>query len=316
MPQIENFFEEVSCNFCGSNTYDIALKQTLTEKDILLSSKLAIPQDPTIKTARIVRCRQCGLCYANPRPCPELLRVWYREISDPRHLEEMPYRVRSAFPILRRIRRFSFGNRLLDIGCYTGFFLKAAQEDGWDIQGLEPSEWAARYAREKLHLSVKTGTLEETDFRGAAFDVITMFHVLEHAIDPKSILKRVHSLLAPNGLVVIEVPDIESLAARLLRERWWSLRPVHLYYFSPKTLSAYLEQSGFQVEWKGAARTTLSLGYLSSRLQPYLGRFSETLTQCFRLLRLHKIAVPLKLGDFLLVVARKKEDRRSSGAAG
>ena len=303
---MEDFFEEVSCNLCGADAYEVILEPTLSEEDFRVSlEQLAVPQNPTIKTARIVRCCHCGLCYANPRPRSKQLHLLYGRMSDPNSLDEMPFKLRSGFPYLRKIQMFASGRRLLDIGCYTGFFLKAAQDRGWEVLGLEPSEWAASFAKEKLQLPVITGTLEEANLGASSFDVVTLLEVLEHAADPKNFLKRVHHLLAPEGLIVVAVPDISSFFARVLKERWWFLKPVHLYYFDLKTLSCYLRQAGFQMVWKGTAGGLFSLGHLAVRLHPYLGNFSTLLSNTLVCMRLHKIGIWLNLGDLLLVCARK-----------
>ncbi len=302
----EVVFESVPCNFCGSRSFDIVLHSTVTLQDLRQIAKQTTPQDAEIKSGRIVRCRKCGLCYVHPRPSADLLKRLYEKTRDPSITEEMPHQMKSASFFLKKMEKFSPGRRLLDIGCYTGFFLKAAQKQGWEVEGIEPSEWAARYAREELHLPVKVGTLEKSSFQTASFDTVTLFHVLEHVVDPLHFLEKVHTLLAPGGLVVIEVPDIESLAARILKRRWYLLKAVHLTYFSSTTLSKYLGKAGFQILWKGRAAHTFRLGHLAGRLSPYLGKGSEKLAKGLEFLKLSQLSVPINLGDLLLVYARKR----------
>ena len=298
-------FETVSCNLCGAEAYDVVLESTLTDQDLSASADTAVPGDSGIRTPRIVRCRQCGLCYANPRPKGDFLRLLYSRTSDPDVLSEASHKIRTARFYLKRMRRLSIGNRLLEIGCYTGFFLKAAEETGWKVAGIEPSEWASRYARETLHLSVTTGLFEETDFPPESFDAIVAFQVLEHVADPRTFLMRLSRLLVPGGLLVVEVPDIGSMAARLLTKRWWMLKPVHLYYFSRQTLARSLQETGFRVVWQGTAVNRFSLGHLAKRLKPYGTTLSTALSKTFGLLRLDTVGIPLNLGDLTVIFATK-----------
>ena len=300
-------FEEVVCNLCRHDSYDVVLKQTLTENDVALFSEKGIPpEDTSIKTLRIVRCRECGLCYANPRPVADLLHLWYRLATGIPCLQEPSRKMRSTASYLKRLRSLAPGNRLLDVGCYTGFFLKAAHESGWDVQGVEPSDWASRYVREILHLPVVTTTLEEVSFKEESFDAITLFQVLEHVLDPREFLTRLQRLLVRGGVLALSVPDIHTPFARVLKEKSWLLRPCHLYYFSPKTLSAYLDQTGFEPIWKGTAVNVFNLSYVAEHLKPYLGKLATVFYKTLYFLRLDRVGIQVDLGDLLLMYARKK----------
>jgi 2-polyprenyl-3-methyl-5-hydroxy-6-metoxy-1,4-benzoquinol methylase len=130
---------------------------------------------------------------------------------------------------LHTIKRHVSGGRLLDVGCATGYFLNAARLD-FEVSGVEPSRWAVDYARTRLHLNVTEGHLEAVDLPLEGFDVITMNDVIEHFSDPRAALERSAALLRPGGILYLVTPDIGSLSARVLRGRWWGLRPAHLYY--------------------------------------------------------------------------------------
>ena len=86
---------------------------------------------------------------------------------------------------------------------------------GWRAVGVEASEAASRHAREVLGLGVRVGELASLRFPGASFDVVTLFHVLEHLVDPDSTLTEVRRLLTPNGRLLLEVPNLGSLQAQL-----------------------------------------------------------------------------------------------------
>jgi hypothetical protein len=98
-----------------------------------------------------------------------------------------------------------------------------------------------------------------------------MIDVVEHLPDPRATLRAAASLLREGGLLYLLTPDVESVSARLLRSRWWGLRPAHLYYFSPATLSALLGQVGFEVVLIKSYGRIFTYGYWLSRVRHYPG---------------------------------------------
>jgi SAM-dependent methyltransferase len=137
--------------------------------------------------------------------------------------------------------------RALDVGCAAGFFLEVAQEAGWCAEGVEFSAYMSEYAREELHLNVQTGTIEDADLPDGAFNLITMWDVIEHLTDPKRALRRASRLLKAGGIIAISTGDISGATARIYGRRWDLLAPPgHLFYFSRKTLFAMLRQTGFE----------------------------------------------------------------------
>lgn len=130
--------------------------------------------------------------------------------------------------------------KLLDIGCGDGSFLLAARQRGWQVQG---TEFNPREARQK-GLDVVTG-LDEIPGT-AVFDCVTLWHSLEHLCDPVTTLKKIRGLLSPTGSLLIAVPDIDGIQARLFGRRWFHLDvPRHLYHYSKRSMQALLQATGF-----------------------------------------------------------------------
>lgn len=152
---------------------------------------------------------------------------------------------------IKKIERFVSCGRLLEVGCAAGFLLKVARERGWDCYGIEISEYTSRYAREKLNLSVRQVTIENTNFPQGHFDVICCYQTIEHMVQPDIFLREATKILKKGGYIVISTIDFGSWYARflrLLRISYEMLRPPeHISYFSRKTLSLMLERYGFQV---------------------------------------------------------------------
>jgi 2-polyprenyl-3-methyl-5-hydroxy-6-metoxy-1,4-benzoquinol methylase len=148
----------------------------------------------------------------------------------------------------RRIATLLPAGRALDVGCERGVFLNELRRFGWQVSGTQLSRPAAVSATTELGLDVLYGELPSLNLRPGSFSLATYFHVLEHLPRPGIYLAETHRLLARDGLLVVEVPNFESLTARLFRTHWFGLDlPRHLYHFSPRSLVMLLAAHGFSV---------------------------------------------------------------------
>ncbi len=148
----------------------------------------------------------------------------------------------------RAIERFVPHGRILDVGCGRGLLPALMRERGWDAHGLEVSATAAHHARDVLGIPVFVGDLLSSPYPPASFDVVVIYHVLEHMRDPIAALKRAHEILRPGGLLVVAVPNFESLQARVTNRHWFHLDvPRHYHHFRLSWLSRLLGERGFSV---------------------------------------------------------------------
>jgi len=305
--------EQVACNLCGAEDAELLFAATLpgSESPADWSAYRCTHSGYGIHPP-IVRCRRCGLVYANPRREEADLEDTYAAVEDPLYLEEREGRVLTFEHHLRPLERLTgppAGRALLDVGAYTGVFLEIAARHGWETWGVEPSRWAVEEAR-RQGLNVMQGTTRTTGLPRAYFDVVTMWDVIEHLADPLEELSRAHSLLKEGGLLVVHTIDIGSPFARLMGQRWPWLMEMHLIYFDRRTLRAMLEKAGFSVVDLQAQGRYLRLGYLMSRLAalvPALGRPMEWLVTR---LRLRRLPVAVNLGDLCTAYARKRPPAR------
>jgi 2-polyprenyl-3-methyl-5-hydroxy-6-metoxy-1,4-benzoquinol methylase len=205
----------------------------------------------------VVRCADCGLCFTNPRPGPRSISQFYPESYHPHRLPRRHPPMTWWYRLTRlghrpRKKRHTLawhgGGRLLDFGCGGGAFLQRMREQGWQVTGLDASEGAVRRVREQLGLRALVGSLPHPELETAEFDVITLWHSLEHVHAPLAVLREAHRLLAPGGKVVVAVPNIESGPFRWFGPSWFGLDlPRHLTHFSPRTLQKMLLKVGFAV---------------------------------------------------------------------
>ena len=148
--------------------------------------------------------------------------------------------------LLRSTRKAAPRGRFLDVGCGEGSMLALAAKF-YDVVGLDPSPDAARRAR-KQGFEVVAETLEETTLPAESFDVILLDSVIEHVASPRAALQKVHSLLAPGGVVVVVTPKFEGPTSRMRGREWNGFRHgYHTYLFTGKTLARYLDETGFEV---------------------------------------------------------------------
>jgi SAM-dependent methyltransferase len=138
--------------------------------------------------------------------------------------------------------------RLLDVGCATGNFLSLVKERGWEIWGVEFNPHAAATAARRLNAEVLPGDLVDLDLPRERFDVVTLFHVIEHVIDPRRTVGKIREVLKRNGRLVLETPDFGSKSARRMGAKWPHVKPrEHLYYFDEQSLRKLLSEEGFQI---------------------------------------------------------------------
>jgi len=141
---------------------------------------------------------------------------------------------------------------LLDIGAGTGAFAHTMQTAGWQVTGLEPDATAAKQALLKYNIQLAPADTIYT-LGNQAFDVITMWHVLEHVHDLHGYFKRFGELLQPSGVLVIAVPNYTSTDAKMYGQNWAALdTPRHLYHFSPASMELLANAHGFKLVAKKA----------------------------------------------------------------
>lgn len=209
---------------------------------------------------RLVQCPQCGLIRQNPRLSWESLTDYYPEdyspytkiIATERSTAQRMDRRYGMWKRLRALEKFQPGGRLLDVGCGTGVFLGEAQRTGhWELMGVEPSPQAAEYAQTALGIPVLAQRFDEANLPAGNFDVVTMWNVLEHLDAPVRDLRRAYQLIRPGGWLVLAIPNIDGLGAKLFGDYWmgWDL-PRHLYLFPQKQLRHILSEIGF--DWVDA----------------------------------------------------------------
>lgn len=139
------------------------------------------------------------------------------------------------------------GRRLLDAGAGRGRFVAAARASGYEAVGIEPSRRGVTAAAERYGVALASATIADARVAPGSLDIVTLWHVLEHVDDPAAALERIAGWLAPGGELLVAVPNLDSLQARIGGGRWYHLDlPRHRVHFTPGGLEALLRRTGFE----------------------------------------------------------------------
>jgi 2-polyprenyl-3-methyl-5-hydroxy-6-metoxy-1,4-benzoquinol methylase len=285
-------FENVACYCCGS-----------THARPLVTAA----EDLTGKPGRFtfVTCSDCGLAFQNPRLKLEFIGAYYddeyiahRKKTDwgpltPLYEWAMGKHDRDKLALVGRFSNLTRDSKVLDVGCGAGTFLsRLHQASGSAISGVDFKDLTHLPAFQ--HMDFHLGLFYEQDFGQRRFDLITMWHFLEHDYDPARTLRHAHGLLSPDGRLIIEVPRLDSVSWRLFKERWPGLQaPQHTVLYSRETLLRMVDKAGLEV-----------VDYLPYGAFPaYFYLFAGTAFKCLKGsgLNLSRAIYPYFLGQLLLL---------------
>ena len=264
-------------------------------------------------SCRLCKCRKCGLifvdnAYEEAKIYSEDYFVGAKEgfgyVNYEKDKSAMDWTFKAY---LKQIEKFLPGKgRLLDVGAATGYFLERAKQAGWEVAGVEISEYASSKAREK-GLKVINGTLKDLKDSKNSFDAMTFLDSIEHLPNARADLLIARKLLKKDGIIVINTPDAGSLLAKILGRRWQHLvPPEHLAIFNQKNLAKLLKECGFKVLFVDKIGKKFTLQYIAHVISIWSKlKLALKLADSLRNNSLGNIAMPLNLRDNFFVIARK-----------
>lgn len=267
----------INCPVCNSSQYNIKYQPQVDIQDPvkLYGAASGIPGTQTI-----VVCRECGMIYENPRFSEEVILQGYMSANDAGHDSQYLMRVNSFYRSLNSLQAHlpPAGTKVLDVGTAGGGFLEAAKKFGYDAVGLEPSRFLVEQGKRR-GLNIEQGTLDNHPFEPASFDMVCLWDVLEHVVNPKTNLLKIRGLLKPGGVLLINYPDIGTWQAKLAGRRFWWLLSVHLHHFSQESIRKICTRTGFEVFRFQRYWQTLEFGYLEDMAIHYKIPLSKVLKQ-------------------------------------
>ncbi len=253
------------CPVCGKNDFSLFLET----KDYFL----------TQEDFSVDQCRNCGFVFTNPIPGSSELSKYYDSTDYLSHTADTFSFTGQVYKLFRNaniknkfvlVNNKAKGKTILDIGCGTGELMNYFKKKGWDVRGVEPNHSARSFASKKYGIAVydESGL---NKFEESSFDVISMWHVLEHVPDLNGRMNQLKKLLKKDGLLVIALPNLDSPDAIKYGPKWAGLDvPRHLYHFTKNTFELLLK--AHKMELIETIPMKFDAYYVSLLSEKYLGR--------------------------------------------
>lgn len=300
-----------TCAFCAGRDYRVVVTGKTSRQQAAGHGEISMEDYACTnrghgKFFQVVECTKCHLRALYPLPDLEAIEEAYTRVKDDEYLTIEPSREIAFTKLLARLNRYTQPpGRLLDVGCYTGVFPLLAQRAGWDAYGIEPSAWAAGIAEKRLPQKIQTGYLAQASWPEASFDVVTSWDVIEHVTDPRREIALMARYVKPGGWLFLSTMASQAPIVRLLGSRWPWYMPMHLFYFTPKTLTAFVEQAGLKPRAILPYPHYTTVQYAVWKLEPYLGPLARLMGSGLKRVGLSRNVIKIDLGDFFLLAAQK-----------
>ncbi len=228
---------------------------------------------------KIVQCT-CGFRFTNPRPEEAEAGKYYQSEDYISHsntkkgIVNSLYQVARKFTLKRKLKLVTKvsgkqSGDLLDLGCGTGEFLNTCKENGWNVQGIEPSPDARAFASKQYGLTVHEVNKWD-QFNDKLFDVVSAWHVLEHVYQLEETAKQVKRILKPDGTFIVALPNCSSADADFYKQFWAAYDvPRHIWHFTPADVKRFFEKQGFLL--KEVLPMSLDAYYICMLSEKYKG---------------------------------------------
>lgn len=264
------------------------------------------------------RCPQCDLVSTYPRPTPQVIKKHYQSKFKKGNYQMLKLYAQEYNNVYddflnrleKRLKTYKMnlkGKKLLDVGCFTGEFLKLAKKRGASVYGFEMQSEAVELANKTFK-----GRISQTDISGSnvpkrKFDIITLLAVIEHVNNPVKMIENALRMLKKGGVLMIETPDSGSFLANLMGKYWPPYRPIeHIHLFSQKSLEVLLKKNHqtelfFEPHWK-----SLPVGYVYNQLSNFGPVFYRMLKRFnFVISKINDLTLPFYVGETIVIVRKK-----------
>ncbi len=221
-------------------------------------------------TLKLDRCESCSFIFADRVEIANLT-GYYERLEDPEYENGAVPRtlqMRWLLQLGRTARKNA--RQVLEIGAGAGLLIAEARRAGLDAVGVEPSRSLVSEALRLHGVELLNGTFPHPQLRGRQFDLLFLVDVIEHLEDPVGLLMECAKALKPDGVMVMVTPNVSSVAARLLRHRWWHLRLAHVGYFNDRSMREACNRAGLEIQSSRTAKWFFPVRYVAERVAVYL----------------------------------------------
>jgi len=269
------------CPWCGSENAQLHIEL----KDLFLT------QEPF----KILECKDCGLLYTTPRPNKDEIGKYYKSDEYYSHQENKEGFIPKVYEKVKSINlknKYTIATektrkgKILDIGCGVGDFLHTMEQHGWEGTGVEPSEEAKAIAKKRIKAQLLSSEEQENLTEGS-FDVITMWHVLEHVDALRWQIQQLYRLCKPGGRIIIALPNYKSYDGQYYKAAWAAYDvPRHLNHFNEETIIKIFEESHLKhiktekLHWDAYYISYMSEKYLHHSLPLLRGAIKGMISNC------------------------------------
>ena len=298
----------------GNMTQELALKPIRRAVDVFINCPLCGSTDYQLvlvhqECGNVVRCSQCYLKYARSRWISELLQS-PKPVPDA-IMQKEEDQTDDFRDIIKTIKRYQPNGKLLELGCLTGHFLALARGAGYEPTGIEPDPVAAGYARRQFDLSVHETVIPHLYLEDCSFDVIAMFHVMEHLTEPMKTLVNLRRILTETGLLAVEIPIMDTLIPLIMGRRHRHYCFDHTLFMSRARALEFLEKAGFKVLHTELTGRRIRLKRLASRLGESYDSLGQFLERAFNTLHIEERIVHVNARDNYRIYCRKASTKSS-----
>ncbi len=289
------------CAICGADApYRVVFPEKLPRDPVNFSARRA----PDKTHFQMVKCDQCRLIYSNPIWGAHEFTVAYEKADYIVEEQISNYAQDYARQLKRLMPKLDAHENLLEIGCGDGFFLKEAKAAGFkNAFGVEPGRDAVRRAPEDIRQNIVCDFFRPSLFKNEMFDVISLFQVFDHLLDPGAIIEDLLPMLKPGGWLLAINHNIRSWMTRILRESSPMFDIQHIYLFDPKTMTLLMQKYGFEEIACESIVNRYAMNYLLKML-PLPRAIKSPLVRTVDGLKLGGVTVPMAAGN-MVTFARK-----------
>ena len=292
----------IPCAVCQNSDYRVKYPEYIEASEIDFSARRA----PSKTHYRIVQCNRCGLIYSNPVFTNDQIIRLYKDCSFA-HEKQVELMGQDYLDQLKRALLFvDEREKLLEIGCGNGYFLKKAKEAGFkNVYGVEPCKDAVNQADLAVRKNIINDVFQDGMYQEHSFDLVCVIHVFDHLMSPDEVLRTIRKILKPKGYILAMSHNVRFLLTKTLGERSPMYDIEHIYLFDKRTLSNLLHKNGFKVLYVRDMLSRYTLAH-AVKMFPLPAFLKNSLLELFNRLNVAEKKFKI-IGGNMVALARKSD---------